>query len=116
MSIVLVPDVLPQLKVGAVSVLPMSVPRLRTGSGYLAGEFPSGITSIDGVPTPAEIRVLLHTSSGQYADGIVVAVTHSSPAGEWLVEGIPMEFTYDVVCRHADFNDLIWSNVVPKPM
>ena len=45
-----------------------------------------------------------------------MAVTHSSPAGEWLVEGLPMEFTYDVVCRHADFNDLIWSNVVPKPM
>ena len=88
----------------------------RCNSGYLAGEFPSGITSIDGVPTPAEIRVLLHTPSGQYADGIVVAVTHSSPAGEWLVEGLPMEFTYDVVCRHADFNDLIWSNVIPKPM
>lgn len=88
--------------------------KMRTGNGFLAGTFPDGITSVDGVPTSAEVRVLLHKPSGEVGDGIVVAVTQSSAAGEWHIGGLSTGATYDVVCRRDGFNDLIWSNVAPK--
>jgi hypothetical protein len=115
-SIVLVPDHWPQVRVGSIAVLTPSARRLRKGTGTLSGSFPNGITSVDGVPAPAEVRVLLHTPSGGYGDGVVVAVTQSSAAGTWSVSGLPLDLTYDVVCRHESFNDLILSNVTPKPM
>lgn len=81
--------------------------------GFLAGEFPDGITSVEGVPTACEVRVLLRRQSGQFGDGRVVAITTSAPDGTWIVTGLNPELRYDVVCRHDDYNDMILSNVQP---
>lgn len=83
------------------------------GPGHLAGEFPGGITTIDGVPGPAEIRVLLRPGKGHIGDGVIVATTSSAPDGTWCVDGLNMNFKYDVVGRKDGFNDVIVANVSP---
>lgn len=85
----------------------------RRGKGYLAGTFPDGITSVEGIPSSAEIRVLLRRSPGEAGDGAVVAVVQSASDGTWAVEGLNPNFRYDVVCRHEGYNDMILSNVIP---
>ncbi len=83
------------------------------GNGYLAGEFPDGITRIDGVPAQATVRVLYRPQSGARGDGVVIAEVQSAPDGTWRVDGLNTALRYDVVCRHADFNDMILANVTP---
>lgn len=84
----------------------------QDGHGYLAGSFPDGITSVEGVPASATIRVLLRLP-GYPADGEVVAEVQSNPDGTWLVEGLNHNLKYDVICRHEGYNDMILSNVSP---
>lgn len=83
------------------------------GHGYLAGSFPDGITSVEGVPGSAIIRVLYRPESGEAGDGAVVAEVQSNPDGTWLVEGLDHRLKYDVICRHEGYNDMILSNVSP---
>ena len=85
----------------------------RTGAGYLAGEFPGGITTVEGAPVSAEVRVLLRRPSGKVGDGAVVAVTQSAADGTWRVNGLPLGFTYDVVARLAGQNDVIMADITP---
>lgn len=84
------------------------------GSGYLAGTFPGGITTVDGVPTPATVRVLYRPASGQPGDGALVAEVQSAADGSWRVDGLDPALKFDVVGRKAWFNDVIMSNVSPK--
>ena len=84
------------------------------GSAYLAGEYPSGITSADGVPTSSTVRVLYRPASGQQGDGVVVAEVKSAQDGTWRVDGLHPDYRYDVVGRLQGFNDVIMSNVAPK--
>ena len=86
--------------------LPSSLLNAR-GSGFLAGEFPGGITTIDGVPGPAQIRVL-HRATGE-----VVAETTSAHDGTWRVDGLNPNMRFDVVGRKDGFNDVIVANVQP---
>ena len=86
----------------------------RTGAGYLAGDFPSGITTVDGVPASAEVRALLRTESGKAGDGVVVAVVQSAADGTWRVDGLDPSQRYDVVGRKPGFNDVIVTNVSPS--
>lgn len=83
-----------------------------TGTGFLAGEFPSG-TTVEGVPTQAEVRVLWRSPAGHPSDGILVAKTQSAPDGTWRVGGLSPDLRYDVVGRKDGFNDVIVSNVQP---
>ncbi|MFV3090151.1 hypothetical protein ACNJYG_06600 [Pseudomonas sp. GW6] len=83
------------------------------GNGYLAGDFPDGITKIEGVPGSATIRVLYRPGPGLPGDGVVVAEVESAADGTWRVDGLNPALRYDVVCRHADFNDMILANVTP---
>ena len=85
----------------------------RSGVGYLAGEFPGGITTIDGVPAAATVRVLYRPASGAAGDGVVVAEVQSAPDGTWIVEGLNPALKFDVVGRKAGFNDVIMANVTP---
>ena len=89
----------------------MSYP--EPGTGFLAGEFPGGVTTVDGVPTHAEVRVLWRGPQGHPADGVLVATTQSAPDGTWRVEGLNTDARYDVVGRKDGFNDVIVSNVQP---
>lgn len=85
------------------------------GPGYLAGEFPGGITTVDGVPTTATIRVIYRPLSGAPGDGAVVAEVQSAPDGTWRVDGLDPTLTFDVVGRKAGYNDVIMAAVRPEP-
>ncbi len=89
-------------------------PPRHSGSGYLAGSFPDGITKVEGVPASASVRVLLRAPDGEPWDSMVIATTQSAPDGTWIVGNLDPSMRYDVVVRHAGFNDLILSNVTPK--
>lgn len=103
-------SVIPKL----IPMIPFKHPRADTrGSGYLAGEFPAGITTVEGVPASAQVRVLLRAADGSPADGDVVATTMSATDGTWRVEGLDTTRRYDVVGRKDGFNDVIVSNVKP---
>lgn len=82
------------------------------GAGYLAGEFPGGTTTADGVPLSATVRVLLRKTGA--GDGTLVAQTRSSADGTWRVDGLDPTAKYDVVGRSDNFNDVIVANVTPS--
>lgn len=83
------------------------------GAGFLAGSFPDGLTTVDGVPAEAEVRVLFRPASGGVSDGVVVATVMSGQDGVWRVEGLDPALRFDVVGRKAGFNDVLMSNVQP---
>lgn len=92
------------------------LPEYRTpekGTGYLAGEFPGGTTTVEGAPVSAEVRALWRDPSGTNADGAVVAKTQSAPDGTWILTGLNPALKYDVVGRKDGFNDVIVSGVTP---
>ena len=83
------------------------------GNGFLAGQFPDGITTVDGTPVSATVRVLYRPASGEPGDGAVVAEVQSAPDGSWRVDGLNTALRYDVVGRKAGHNDVIMANVTP---
>lgn len=100
---------------------PLKVPSDRTrdvpyaGRGYLAGESPDGLTTIEGVPTDAELRVLYRPAAGAVGDGVIVQRLSSAPDGTWTAWGLNPELRYDVIARKAGQNDVIMSDVSPVP-
>lgn len=84
------------------------------GDGYLAGTFPDGITTVDGVPVSATVRVVVRGESGSYADGMVIDEVQSSPSGTWQVANLDPALKYDVIGRLFMKNDVIVSGVAPK--
>lgn len=87
--------------------------RIRPGAGYLAGNDPGGLTTVENVPVSATVRVLLRTASGHPGDGVLVAQVQSASDGTWLVTGLDPALKYDVVGRYAGRNDVIAANVSP---
>lgn len=87
-----------------------------TGDGYLAGEYPGGTTTVEGVPVSATVRILHRPESGQAGDDALVAQVQSAPDGTWRVEGLRTDLLYDVVGRKEGFNDVIVANVTPTSM
>lgn len=103
------------VRLGDGAVVPSESVRLPPkGAGFLAGEYPSGITTAEGVPTGATVRVLYRPASGQPGDGVVVAEVQSAQDGTWRVDGLHPDYRYDVVGRLQGFNDVIMSSVAPK--
>lgn len=86
------------------------------GVGWLAGTLPKGLTTVDGTPVSATVRILLRGASGSLGDGAVVAEVQSTLAGTWRVDGLDPSLKYDVVGRKAGFNDVIMANVSPVPI
>jgi hypothetical protein len=82
------------------------------GPGYLAGDFPGGITSRLDSPVSATVKVLHRLSDGQI---VKVAETVSAPDGTWSVQNLDITKQFDVICSLAGFNDLIWAGVTPTP-
>lgn len=82
------------------------------GFGYLAGEFPDGITTRLDTPISATIKVM-HTA----ADGRMgkVAEVVSNPDGTWAVHNLDPTKQFDVICSLEGFNDLVLSKVSPTP-
>lgn len=83
------------------------------GSGYLSGEYPDGVITIEGAPVSAEVRVLVRGEFGDDLDGAVVSTTTSAPDGTWIVEGLDPDLKYDVVVRKEGYNDVMATNVSP---
>lgn len=83
------------------------------GNGYLSSKFPDAITSVDGVPVAATVRIIYRSKTGDIADGMVVAEVQSNPDGTWRVDGLNPSLLYDVVGRIANTNDIIVSQVTP---
>ena len=84
------------------------------GVGWLAGTLPKGLTTVDGTPVFATVRVIQRLAPGELGDGAVVAEVQSTSAGTWRVDGLNPSLKYDVVGRKAGFNDVIMANVSPK--
>lgn len=84
-----------------------------SGAGSLSGTYPDGITSINNVPTQANISVSLRSKPGSILDGIIVATTMSSQDGTWVIVGLSKELRFNVVARLDGYNDVIASNITP---
>lgn len=89
---------------------PLSTP--ARGLGYLAGTHPNGLTKLEGEPVSAEVRALWRDDNGET---LLVASTTSEDDGTWMLHGLNPDLKYDVVMRHAGYNDGIVSGVTPKP-
>lgn len=96
------------------TVLPNGNANVR-GNGYLAGEFPAGITTASGVPVSAVVRVMLR-APGDIGDGQVVAEVMSAADGTWRVDGLSTVLRFDVVGRLNGYNDIIMAGITPAPM
>lgn len=84
------------------------------GSGQLSGEFPSALTTVEGVPVSAQVLVRYRAAvPGGRGDGLLVASTTSSSTGEWSVQNINSSLRFDVSARYPGENDALQSNVVP---
>lgn len=84
------------------------------GAGYLAGEFPDGLTTVEGAPVSAAVLVRYRAAvPGAFGDGALVGMTQSAPDGTWLVPGLNASLRYNVEARHVDHNDAMVSGVQP---
>lgn len=89
-------------------------PRPRRGTGILSSQFPGALTTVEGTPVSAQVLVRWRTDPpGLYGDGTLVAITTSTPSGEWIVTGLDSGLRYDVSARYAGENDALQSNVSP---
>lgn len=84
------------------------------GTAELSSRFPSALTTIAGVSVSAEVLVRYRAAvPGSYGDGLLVAKTVSSPAGEWSIQNLNSALRYDVSARYAGENDALQANVEP---
>jgi len=83
------------------------------GNGYLAGSFPDGITTLNGVPVAATVRVHYRPEEGVPGDGVLVASTESGADGTWRIDGLNPTLKYDIISRLDGQNDVIAANVQP---
>lgn len=103
-------DVVSLIEASANIVLHTTPPK---GKGFISSSFPSAITSVEGVPVSAIVRVIYRSQTGDIADGLVVAEVKSKPDGTWRVDGLNPNLLYDVVGRIANTNDIIMSQITP---
>lgn len=82
------------------------------GAGEFAGEYPDGITSVEGVPAAADVVVQLR-APGTPFDGLTVTAVSSNVAGVWAVDAVRPGLKYSVVGRKDTQRDVIHSEVVP---
>lgn len=88
-------------------------PRPPAGRGYLSSSFPDFLTTVDGVPVSATVRILHRPLSGAPGDGVVVAEVQSAPDGTWRVDGLNPALRFDVIGHLDGKNDVIMANICP---
>lgn len=81
-----------------------------TGLGSFAGSFPDGVTSVEGVPAPADVFVRAR-APGTPFDGAVVGRATSSASGEWSIGNVAEDVPFDVVARKDGECDVVKSDV-----
>lgn len=82
------------------------------GYAYLAGDYPTGIVKVDGVPGEADLKAVVRSDDPQL-DGLVVGRTTSQHTGDWRIEGLNPKLRYDVIARHDGYNDVIATDIKP---
>jgi hypothetical protein len=85
----------------------------KHGNATLSGTFPDGITSVEGLPTPAEVRVYLRAPEAEEIDGLFMTRRTSAGDGTWEIGGLRDDQRFDVVGRKDDERDVIVSDVTP---
>ena len=84
------------------------------GTGMLAGVFPDAPTTVGGIPVSAQVLVRYRAATpGDPMDGMLVAQTTSSPAGEWEIQNLDSGLLYDVSARYPGENDALQTRVKP---
>lgn len=81
-----------------------------SGTGFLAGEFPSGRTTINGVPTSASVKAFYVLESGEWQ---LAGQTTSNPDGTWLIGGLNHDLLFNVVGQLDGYNDVVMANIKP---
>lgn len=84
-----------------------------TGPGYFAGESPDGLTTVAGVPVPADVRVYWRDPADPAAPDVLVAQTASAANGTWRIVGLNPDLQYVVRGRKAGFDDVSVVGAVP---
>lgn len=91
----------------------MSVPDF-SGSGYLAGEAPDGLTTVVAVPVSATVQVLWRDPDTD-AEHLVASTTSASD-GTWCITGLNHELEYVVRGIKDGWNDVTAVGVAPTRM
>lgn len=88
--------------------------RPQRGTGTLSSSFPSALTTVEGIPVSAQVLVRYRAATpGDPMDGVLVAQTTSTAAGEWQINDLDSSLRYDVSARYAGENDALQSDVAP---
>lgn len=84
---------------------------LVSGAGYIAGEAPSGLVTVNSVPGARYVEVRHRATS------TVVDVVFSASDGSYRVNGLDPLQEFDVIGRDwtGTYNDVIVSRVFPAP-
>lgn len=80
--------------------------------GHFAGDYPAGITTLEGVPTGASITILTR-AHGMRWDAMPVRRVKSGEDGIWRAEGIEPGLRYRVMGDKEGYNSVIADNVEP---
>lgn len=91
----------------------MSLPDF-SGTGYLAGEAPDGLTTVVAVPVTATVQVLWRDPDTD--EEHLVASATSAPDGTWRITGLNHELNYIVRGIKAGWNDVTVVGAVPTRM
>lgn len=83
------------------------------GEGYLGGDFPDGIVTIDGVPSSADMEIRLK-SEDPILDNSLVATAKASQAGTWKVPGVSTEQQFNVIAKHEGEQDVYIPGVIAE--
>lgn len=82
------------------------------GAGYIAGEAPDGLLTVNTAPARREIEVRHRITR------VVVATTFSNSDGTYRISDLDPNEEFDVIARDyaGTYNDVIVSRVKPKPV
>lgn len=85
-----------------------------SGDGYLAGELPTGITTVDGAPVQADVRVFYEVPGT--GDWQLVEKVTADTDGTWQVLNVSLAYTFNVVGEYPDYYGVVAYNVEPTDM
>lgn len=80
--------------------------------GHISGDYPAGISTLEGVPTSADITVLTR-APGMDWDAMPVRRVKSGDDGVWRAEGIDPGLRYRVIADKQGYNSVISDNIKP---
>lgn len=84
-----------------------------TGPGYFAGESPEGLTTVAGIPVPAQVQVLWRDPADPTGAETLVAQTTSAANGTWQITNLNPGLQYVVRGIKTGFNDVTVVGAMP---